>query len=399
MQYKRELLHEFDHNDPDFVQDPYPLYAEMRRNHPVLYSERYGGYWILTRYHDVRKALLDWKTFSSGTPGVTSIPTSVRRDFPEIPLEVDPPEHTKYRAIVSPWFSRTRVESLEPQIRRITADILDEFEDGEFDFVQQLALPLVSRALMVFLRLPEDEAGKLMGWVNDIFQGRLNDPERADRASKELIGYVDDLIASRRREPTDDYFSMLAQATFEDRPLTDIEMRGYGVLTMTAGQETTVNGIGNSLWWLGEHPAERKVLAAEPERIPTAVEELLRYMAPIQLLGRNASGDVEMHGKTIRAGDTVAVCYGAASRDETVFEDAEECRLDRRPNPHLAFGAGPHACLGAHLARLEVRVVIEEVLRRFPAYEIAAPSRQVFTAHGDLRGFWSLPAELRPETR
>ena len=386
----------FDHNDPDFVADPYPTYAEMRHRNPVLHSERYGGYWVLTRYADVRHGLLNWETFSSGVPGTTSIPTSVRRDFPEIPLEVDPPEHTRYRAIVAPWFSRARVATLEPDIRRITTELIDTFiDEEECDLVQQLALPLVARVLAVFLRMPETEALQWMEWLTDIFHGRLEEPARADRASKDLIRYLQDVVDERRRHPGDDFFSLLVTARFDGRPLTDLEIRGYTVVTMTAGQETTVSGIGNSLWYLAEHPEDKVRLEADPRLLPHAIEEFLRFMSPIQLLGRNATRDATLHGETIRQGDLVAMCYGAANRDETVFEDPDRCVIDRHPNRHLAFGSGPHACLGAHLARLELQVVMEEMLRRAPDFHVADRSRLRMAPHGDLRGFWSLPATLR----
>lgn len=391
-----DLTRPFDHNDPGFVADPYPAYARMRERCPVLHSERYGGYWVLTRYDDVRRGLLDWETFSSATPGTTSIPTSVRRTFNEIPLEVDPPEHTRYRAIVTPWFSKTAVERLEPQIRRIAADLLDAVAgDEECDLVQQFALPLVGRSLAAFLHMPQSEAAQWIEWMEGIFHGRLTDPARADRCSRELIDYLDALAADRRAHPQDDFFSLLATATFDGRPLTPLEIRGYTVVTFTAGHETTVNGIGNSLWYLSEHPDDRARLVAEPELLPVAIEEFLRFLSPIQLLGRNATRDVELHGETIRAGDVVAVSYGSANRDERGFDGADRCVIDRHPNRHLAFGTGPHACLGAHLARLEMRVAISEMLRRFPDHRVAGPERLVPTPHGDLRGFWSLPARLR----
>jgi cytochrome P450 len=385
----------FDHNAAAFVENPYPAYAEMREHHPALHSDRYGGYWVLTRYADVRRGLLDWETFSSSVPGTTSIPTSVRREFPEIPLEVDPPEHTRYRAIVTPWFARARVEKLEPEVRRITTELIDQFiDDSQCDLVQQLALPLVARVLAVFLGMPEAEAEQWMLWVKDIFHGRVEEPARADRASRELIGYLQDLVDQRRRQPGDDFFSMLVRARFDGRPLTDLEIRGYSVVTMTAGQETTVNGIGNSLWYLSEHPGDKARLLADPRLLRHAIEEFLRFMSPIQLLGRNATRDVTLHGRTIASGDVVAMCYGAANRDGTVFDQADRCIIDRHPNRHLAFGTGPHACLGAHLARLELRVAVEEMLRRAPGYQVAGPAQRRMAPHGDLRGFWSLPARL-----
>jgi cytochrome P450 len=153
--------------------------------------------------------------------------------------------------------------------------------------------------------------------------------------------------------------------------------------------------VTSRLWYLSEHPEDRARLIAEPRLLGRAIEEFLRYMSPIQLLGRNATRDLDLHGETIHRGDVVAMSYGSANRDERIFEDADRCVIDRHPNRHLAFGTGPHACLGAHLARLEMRVAIEEMLRRFPGYVVAEPVRLRPTPHGDLRGFWSLPARLR----
>ena len=386
------LSSQFDHNEPDFIRDPHAVYFELHKSQPVVHSERYGGYWLLTRYHDVRNALLDWQTFSSGTPGVTSIPSSVRRQFPEIPLEIDPPQHAKYREIETPWFSRASVGKLEADVRRIANELIDDFiGDGRADVVQQFAVPFVSRVLTTFLRLPEEDAADLTAWVSAIFQGRLSDPDGADRASVALIGYIDDAIADRRRHPTDDYFTMLTQGTIDGRPLNDLEIRGYGVVTMTAGQETTVNGIGMSLWYLAEHPADKTRLMAEPALIPTAIEEFLRFMSPIQLLGRSTVQPVQVGGIEIPAGQTVAMGYGAANVDDEIFEQPEQCIIDRRPNPHIAFGTGPHSCIGAHLARLEMRVAIEEIFRRMPDYRLEDGTPPEYTPHGDLRGFWALP--------
>jgi cytochrome P450 len=290
----------------------------------------------------------------------------------------------------------TSCRAPDVQIRRIATELIDAFAGTEeSDLVQQFALPLVGRSLAVFLHMPESEAGRWIEWMEAIFHGRLHDPARADQASRELIGYLDDLAADRRRAPRDDFFSLLATASFDGRPLTDLEIRGYTVVTFTAGHETTVNGIGNSFWYLSEHPEDRARLIAEPGLLGGAIEEFLRFMSPIQLLGRNATRDLDLHGETIHRGDVVAMSYGSANRDEGVFEDADRCVIDRHPNRHLAFGTGPHACLGAHLARLEMRVAIEEMLRRFPGYAVAEPARLQPTPHGDLRGFWSLPARLR----
>ena len=386
---------QFDHNSPEFIADPYPLYSQLRENDPVHFSECYGGYYILTRYEDVRNALLNWELFSSARPGVTSIPASVKRDFQEIPLEFDPPDHTLYRRLVSGFFTRNAIKELEPGFRVIATDLLNVIVEARGgDFIQDFALPYVSRVLAYFLQVPESESGRWLRWAHDIFHGRLTDRAKADRASEEMIAYVDYLAEQRRQAPGDDLFSVLATTQLNGRALTSEELHGYGVLLLNAGQETSVNGIGNTLWYLAEHREDRERLMREPELLDDAIEEFLRFMSPIQLLGRTTTAQAIMHGRAIPADSTVAMCYAAANRDPERFADAEKCVIDRRPNPHLAFGSGPHTCLGAHLARAEIRVALEEVLRVMPGYRLDPDGSIEYTPHGDLRGFWKLPARI-----
>lgn len=389
------MVQDFDHNNPAFIADPFPVYERMRREHPVTYSSNYGGYYILTCYDDVRRGLLDWKTFSSSTPGVTSIPLSIKRDFAEIPLEVDPPAHGVYRKMISTYFTRVAIEELEGDIRELARSMLTPLvERGHADLVQEFSLPFVARVLGMFMKLPPEDTAGWIDLVSKIFQGRLSDRALADEASAGLIAYVDRIFAERRHDPGDDVLSALATVRHEGRLLTEDELRGFGVLLFNAGQETTVNGIGSSLHYLAENPIDRERLAAEPGLIPNAVEEFLRVMSPIQLLGRTTAHPITLHGTEIAEGSTVAVCYGSANRDPEVFDRADECIIDRRPNPHVAFGAGPHTCIGAHLARAEVRISIEEILRLAPSFALDSDNEPAYTSHGDLRGFWRLPVRF-----
>jgi cytochrome P450 len=386
---------QFDHNSPEFIANPYPVYSELRERDPVHFSEAYGGYYVLTRYEDVRNALLDWELFSSARPGVTSIPASVKRDFQEIPLEFDPPDHTPYRKLISQFFTRNAIKELEPGFHDIAAGLLGPMvEAGGGDFVQDFALPYVSRVLAYFLQVPGADSERWIQWAKAIFHGRLTDRAMADRASDEMIAYVDSLAEERRQAPGHDLFSVLVTAQFHGRALTAEELHGYGVLMLNAGQETSVNGIGNSLWYLAEHPDDRERLMREPELLDDAIEEFLRLMSPIQLLGRTTTAQTVLHGRDVPAESTVAMCYAAANRDPERFTDADQCVIDRRPNPHLAFGSGPHTCLGAHLARAEIRVALQEVFRMMPGYRLDPDGSIEFTPHGDLRGFWKLPMRV-----
>lgn len=393
----RNFLTEFDHHDQEFIDDPFHIYEEMREKCPVARTEAYGGFWLLSRYSEVRMALRDWETFTSSVPGVTTIPVSFTRDFPEIPLELDPPLHTKYRQLVSPVFSRSRMDAMEPVVDRVVTDLLDGLEPtGEADLVQEFAIPLTLTVLAEFMGLPHEDKSQWGEWVAQIFKGRIDDRVAADAAAARFMEYVDELIAERRRAPREDLFSMLISSEVEGQHLTDEEIRGFGMLLLVAGHETTASALGNSMLYLADKPGDRRVLVDSPQMIPAAVEELLRYLSPVQILGRNAACDVDLVGQHITKGDVVAISFGSANRDASAFEEADKVRLDRRPNPHLAFGSGPHTCLGAHLARLELRVALTKLLQRFPDYAVTERAAVQRRPHGDIWGVWNLPVALTP---
>ena len=389
---------EFDHYDPEFIKDPYAVYARLRDGCPVAHTSKQGGFWMLSRYADVRSALQDWQSFSSATPGTVALPNYHARDYPVLPIESDPPAHGKYRGLTRDVFSREAVDRLEPAVREIARGLIDGFiQRGTCDLVCDYALPLVSHALAKFLNLPVEDADRWVFWAREIFEGRMGDPARIDRAVAAMGAYVDELMAARLAQPLDDVFSLLTRARVDGAALSALELRGYGMLLLTAGREATVDGIDNALWFLAEHPTERAWLrthAADTAAVRCAVEEFLRAMSPIQLLGRIATRDTTLHGVTIPKGASLGVLYGAANRDESEFPQAERCLLDRRRNPHLAFGVGAHTCLGAHLARLDMRVAITEFLQRIPEFTLA--DDPVWAANGDTRGMRRLQVSFQP---
>ena len=389
---------EFDHYDPEFIKDPYLVYDHLRTTCPVAHTSKQGGFWILSRYADVRAALQDWQTFSSATPGTIAIPNYHARDYPVLPIEADPPAHGKYRSLTRDVFAREAVDQLEDAVRDIADTLIDRFAaKGHCDLVHDYALPLVSHALAKFLNLPVDDAERWVHWAREIFEGRMGDPARTSRATAEMAAYVDELMALRVAEPRDDVFSLLTRARIDGAALSPMELRGYGMLLLTAGREATVDGINNALWFLAEHATERDWLAQrldDAAAVRTAVEEFLRNMSPIQLLGRISTRDTTLHGVTIPEGESLGVLYGAANRDEAEFPQASSCVLDRRRNPHLAFGVGVHTCLGAHLARLDLRVAIKQLLRRIPDFSLAA--EPLWAHNGDTRGFRSLQIRFTP---
>ena len=386
---------DFDHHSAEWVEDPFSVYRMLRQACPVAHSDAHGGFWLLSRYQDVRAALGDWQTFSSNAPGRIAIPHTKPGPHPGIPIEFDPPEHTRYREIVSSYFSPAAVKKLEFQVMADANELLDGFVDrGGCDIVKDYATPLLANTLALFLNLPREDVALLETWADAIFAGRVDDPEGAERATAALTSYIGEQMEQRKRNPGDDLFSTLVTAEVDGRRLTDSELWGYGRIILLAGREATIDGLSNSLWYLARHPAEQVRLRAEPNLMLFAVEEFLRYMSPIQLLGRVATRDVDLHGQTIHRGDSVAMLYGSSNRDERAFEQADRCLLDRKPNPHLAFGSAHHYCLGAHLARLVLRVGIGVFLERVPSFRLSRSEAFRRKRNGDARGFITLPVEF-----
>ena len=385
----------FDHHTAEWVEDPYTVYRELRNECPVAFTEAHGGFWLLSRYQDVREALLDWQTFSSNHPGRVAIPHTRPGAHPGIPIEFDPPEHTRYRDLVSRYFSPSEVKKLEPQITRFADDLVAGFHRrGACDIVRDYAAPLVAGTLARFLALPLEDVSLLDRWADAIFAGRVADPEGAAHALEALSSYIGEQLEERKQRPGDDLFSALVKAEVGGRRLTDRELLGYGRTLLLAGREAAIDGLANSLWYLAQHPGRRWRLRGEPELLPFAIEEFLRTMSPIQLLGRVATRKVELHGQTICEGESVAMIYGSGNRDERVFTDPDRVVLDRKPNPHIAFGSAHHYCLGAHLARLIMRVGIGTFLEAIPDFRLSQSEEVRRKLNGDARGFVTLPVEF-----
>ena len=428
-----ENTEDFDIHDPAFAADPYPTYERLRRECPVVHGEKHGGYWLLTRYEDVRQATRDWKTFTSGVPGVTSIPVATRRTEPQLPLELDPPLHSRYRALVNPVFSPARIEALRPRVEAIASQLVDAILDrsphgsagssdctGLADLVRDYCVPLSVETLAEFTGLPRDDAPKWVDWAKRLFD--VNNREDGVRATHELNTYIDGLIAVRRRMPRPDLVGILLESEVDGHHLTDQEIRAFCQLQFLAGFETTWDAMSVTLLYLlgdPDGPEIRRRLAADPTLIPAAVEEFLRYVTPIQIFGRNATHDLALHGHAIPKGDVVAVSFASANHDPTVFPDPQRCLLDRfqsrrsnasilgsagspsgvagsggqdaAPGRHLTFGAGVHLCLGAPVARLELAITLREFTTRAAHLRLDTQHPPLWKTRGDRRGLSSLP--------
>lgn len=360
------------HSPDFFAGDPYPAYKELRASEPVSWND-VTKFWALLKYEDIRFVSTNPDKFSS-TKGVT-IPDPVTPN----PVQdgnlifTDPPRHRQLRKLINTAFTRRQVAILEPKVREIVYGVLDDMRPGStHEFAEELAAPLPTRMIAELLGAPPDDWEKFRRW-SDACTGTA-DPEielDAFAAIGELYEYFQQLIAARRAEPRNDMMSVLSTAEVEGAKLTDDDLLNFAFLLLVAGNETTRNLIALGTLALIEHPSECDKLVEDPSLIPGAVEEMLRFTSPVTHMARAATSDNEIRGQLIREGDMVVMLYGSANRDEDIFgSDAEEFRIDRHPNPHIAFGCGEHSCVGAQLARLEACVFFEVLLGRYPKLEL-----------------------------
>jgi cytochrome P450 len=379
-----------DIHDPAFVADPFAAFDRLRRECPVARSNEYGGFWLLTRYEDVRAAAIDWRDYTSGVAGVTAIPVITPRTEPQLPIEIDPPQHSRYRALVNPVFAPQRVAAITPRVKALIRSIVEHMaERGSAEAVSEFCVPVAITSLAAFTDVPLEDSDRWVGWITKMFD--VSDRVSGAAASRELVAYIDRLIAARRAAPTGDFVSMLIAAEIDGERLDDGQIRSFMTVVFGAGFETTADGLSVMLHWLAENPEALARLAAEPALVPTAVEEFLRYASPVQIFGRNASRELCLHGRDIASGDIVALGFGSANRDPSAFEAPDELRLDRRPNRHLAFGAGPHLCAGAGVARMEMAATLETLIETGASLALDPAREPRWKTRGDRRGLARLP--------
>jgi pimeloyl-[acyl-carrier protein] synthase len=389
---------------PEFHDDPYPFYRRLREREPI--HQMAMGAWVLTRYDDVVAALKDPRLGRAGFDALLSAVYGAGNEDISMPPSMlfrDPPDHTRLRSLVNRAFTPRVVEGLRPRIVAIVDGLLDRVQDrGRMDVIADLAYPLPVTVISEMLGVPPSDHEAIKQWSADIARGldaigMPVDPEviaRASRGRRELGEYFRRLIPERRRQPREDLLTLLIAAEEQGDRLTEGELLSTCVLLYVAGHETTVNLIGNGLLALLRHPAELARLRAHPELSAGAVEELLRYDAPVQRTGRTAHEDIELGGHHIAKGSLVVPVIGAANRDAAHFPDPDRLDLGRRDNRHVAFGFGIHFCLGAPLARLEGQIALGRLLARF-GHLTAETDRPTWRQSSTLRGLAALPVSAR----
>lgn len=317
---------------------------------------------MLLRHADVREAARDWQKFSSDAPFRVPIPSEEEvRSMRQLPIETNPPEHTEYRAIVEPFFNRPKQPEMIAQVEALLDTKLSEAMAREsLEVVNDFALPVQSRALTYLLNVPESEANVWIGWGIHVFKVTGGTFKKGIVLEDYLHAQFDRAEAN----PGDDFFSALTRATYRGRRLTREEMMGFGNLTFAGGRDTIIHSITSIIAYLGRHPERLEWLREDPKRIVHAAEEFFRVFMPLTHIGRVCPAQTEVHGVKVQAGERVALGWAAANLDPAAFDAPHEIRLDRKPNPHLSFGFGPHLCLGAAHARLIVRSLLDALVRR-----------------------------------
>jgi cytochrome P450 len=365
----------YDPYDFDIDCDPYPTFRRLRGEQPLYYNERYDFY-ALSRFEDVERCSADWKTYISGRGTVLEMITSGMEMPPGNILFEDPPSHDIHRGVLSRVFTPKRMLAIEPQVRTFCARTLDPLVGaGGFDFIRDLGAQMPMRTIGMLLGIPEADQEALRQRIDAGMRLDADDAPPTNTSEVLDASMYSDYIAWRAENPSDDLMTDLLNAEVEDgagghRRLTRDEVLNYVALIAAAGNETTTRLIGWAGKVLAEHPDQLAELAEDPGLVPGAIEELLRFESPSPVQARYVTQDVEHHGQEVPAGSVILLLTAAGNRDERVFPEPDRFDIHRKIDHHLAFGYGIHFCLGSHLARLEGRVALEEVLKRFPRWEV-----------------------------
>ncbi|BAX93926.1 cytochrome P450 [Mycobacterium shigaense] len=361
-------------HSPDFYAgNPYPAYRELRATAPVCWND-VCGFWALARYEDIRVVATNPALFTS-TRGITiPVPGMPNPVQPSSLIFMDPPPHRRLRKLVNSGFTRRQLALREPKVRGIVCGILDGIApDSTLDFVDTIAAPLPADVIAELLGVAPDDREQFRVWTDATVgtTGTGGDPDPIETVGR-LYGCVRHLVTAARTRAPDDLLSILGGTEVDGDRLSDEELLDFSFLLLASGNETTRALITLGTLALIAHPEQHRLLVEDRTRIPLAVEEMLRWTSPVTHMARTATADVEIRGHRIRAGESVVMLYGSANRDEDIFgPDAEDFKVTRHPNPHIAFGCGEHSCVGAQLARVTARALFAELLARFPGLQLA----------------------------
>ncbi len=390
---------DFDHTDPGWVADPFPIWDELRATCPVAHSDRYGGTWLPTRHEDIAAVAYDTEHFTSRSvivsearPGPNELPAPIGI---APPITSDPPFHALARRLLLPAFAPKPVAALEPFTRALCRELLSATDGKEsFDAAIEYAQHIPVRVIAQMLGFPQADADLFRHFIHQIIEA-VDDSEAEIRERREngaLGEYIEARINEHLEHPQADLTTFLLEAELDGNKLSPEHVMGTMVLLMVAGIDTTWSAIGASIWHLATHPEDRRRLVGEPELLPTAVEEFLRAYAPVTM-ARMVAEDFEFQGCPMRKGDWLLLPFPAANRDPAVFPDADRVVIDRAENRHAAFGLGIHRCLGSNLARMELTVALEEWLAHYPDFEVSDPATVTWSA-GQVRGPRTIPIRI-----
>ena len=381
---------DFDHLDPRWAEDPYPIWDELRQKCPIAHTERFQGAYFPSRYEDVRAVAYDTEHFSSRRPVVREVRPPL---IPAPPITSDPPEHRPAKQVLLPAFTPDEITRHEARTREICRELLARIGDrkrcdGAVEYAQEIPVRVIAHMLGV----PEQDGNLFRKWIKEILEIGITDFDVLMRAQREMIAYFAEKIAARRADPGSDLNGYLVNVRVEDRPLTDDHINGTLRLLLIAGIDTTWSAIGSCLWHLAQHTDDRRRLTAEQGLMNSAVEEFLRAYAPVTM-AREVVKETQIAGCTFKPGQMVLLSFPSANRDPAMFPDADRVILDRAQNRHAAFGLGIHRCVGSNLARMEIRVALTEWLARFPEFRLDPDARMTWS-RGTVRGPRELPLLL-----
>jgi cholest-4-en-3-one 26-monooxygenase len=384
---------------------PHEAFTALRHDDPVHWQPEPAGpgYWALMRYEDIVQVSSDNQLFSSwmGGTNLEDLPEDGMALIRTILINMDPPKHTQYRKLVATGFTPKMTRQMEPHVRDITRRIVDGVaKAGSCDFVTDIAAKLPLAVISEMIGVPQEDHQKVFDWSNRLIgfddPEYHTSPEDGQVAATEMFMYANAMAQDRKANPRDDLVSILMAAEVDGDRLSEADFDGFFILLAVAGNETTRNLISGGMLALIEHPHQRQRLLDDPALIDTAVEEMLRWVSPLIYFRRTLSRDAVVGGVEMKAGQKVAMYYPSGNRDESVFESAQTFDVGRSPNPHMAFGGGgPHFCLGASLARLEIRCMFEELLLRLPDMELAGPVQRLQSNF--INGIKHMPVKFTPE--